>query len=200
MIRVLSEIKKEVPSWVRIMRVQREISSSEIIAGPKIGNLRQMVLKRLAEQNISCKCIRCREAGLSKKYDMSSPLELSRQNYQSSDGSEVFLSYVDSHDSIYGFLRLRHPSKNAHRKEISQKTCIVRELHVYGKSVNVGEKNKSDIQHSGFGKKLISEAEKIAKEEFDSNKLLIISGVGTREYYQKLGYSLFGPYMAKELT
>jgi elongator complex protein 3 len=159
-----------------------------------------MVLKRLAEQNISCKCIRCREAGLSQKYDMSSPLELSRQNYQSSDGSEVFLSYIDSHDSIYGFLRLRQPSKNAHRKEISQKTCIVRELHVYGKSVKVGEKNKNDIQHSGFGKKLIQEAEKIAKEEFDSNKLLIISGVGTREYYQKLGYSLFGPYMAKELA
>lgn len=200
MIRVLSEIKKEVPSWVRIMRVQREISSSEIIAGPKIGNLRQIVLKRLAEQNISCKCIRCREAGLSNKYDLSSPLQLSRQDYQSSDGSEIFLSYVDSNDSIYGFLRLRHPSINAHRKEISQKTCIVRELHVYGKSLKIGEKNKKDIQHSGFGKKLINEAEKIAKEEFASKKLLVISGVGTREYYQKLGYSLFGPYMAKELV
>jgi elongator complex protein 3 len=200
MIRVLTEIKKIVPSWVRIMRVQREISSSEIIAGPKIGNLRQIVLKKLKEQNYSCKCIRCREAGLSRKYDLSSPLRLSRQDYHSSDGNEVFLSYVDSDDSIYGFLRLRHPSKNAHRKEISQDVGIVRELHVYGKSVKIGQKNKSDIQHSGLGKKLMSEAEKITKEEFDSKKLIVISGVGTREYYQKLGYSLFGPYMKKELA
>ncbi len=200
MIRVLTEIKKDVPSWIRIMRVQREISSSEIIAGPKFGNLRQIVLKKLREQNKSCKCIRCREAGLSRQYDLSSPLRLSRQDYPSSDGSEVFLSYVDSNDSIYGFLRLRHPSMKAHRIEISQKTCIVRELHVYGKSLKIGEKNKSDIQHSGFGKKLMNEAEKIAKEEFDSKKLLVISGVGTREYYQKLGYSLFGPYMEKQLA
>jgi elongator complex protein 3 len=88
----------------------------------------------------------------------------------------------------------------AHRKEISQDICIVRELHVYGKSIKIGEKNTKDIQHSGLGKKLMREAEKIAKEEFDSKKLLVISAVGTREYYQKLGYSLSGPYMAKELA
>jgi len=200
MIRVLTEIKKEVPSWVRIMRVQREISSSEIIAGPKLGNLRQIVQKNLKEQNLFCRCIRCREAGLSKNGDFSSHLSLIREDYSSSDGSEVFLSYVDPNDTIYGFLRLRHPSKMAHRKEISQETCIVRELHVYGKSLKIGEKNKNDIQHSGLGKSLMNEAEKIAKEEFDSKKLLVISGVGTREYYQKLGYSLLGPYMAKELA
>ncbi|HXV67213.1 MAG TPA: tRNA uridine(34) 5-carboxymethylaminomethyl modification radical SAM/GNAT enzyme Elp3 [Nitrosopumilaceae archaeon] len=199
MIRVLTEIKKMVPSWVRIMRVQREISSSEIIAGPKLGNLRQIVQKNLKEQNLSCKCIRCREAGLSKNFDFSSKLRLMREDYLSSGGSEVFLSYVDSNDAIYGFLRLRHPSIMAHRKEISQDTCIVRELHVYGKSLKIGEKNKNDIQHSGLGKGLMHEAEKISKEEFNAKKLLVISGVGTREYYQKLGYSRFGPYMAKEL-
>jgi len=200
MIRVLTEIKKEVPSWVRIMRVQREISSSEIIAGPKLGNLRQIVQKNLKEQNLFCRCIRCREAGLSKNSDFSSHLSLIREDYSSSDGGEVFLSYVDPNDTIYGFLRLRHPSKMAHRKEISQETCIVRELHVYGKSLKIGEKNKNDIQHSGLGKSLMNEAEKIARAEFDSKKLLVISGVGTREYYQKLGYSLLGPYMAKELA
>jgi elongator complex protein 3 len=200
MIRVLSEIKKNVPPWVRIMRVQREISSSEIVAGPKLGNLRQIVQKNLREQNLSCRCIRCREAGLTTKTDFSPQLSLSRENYASSDGNEVFLSYVDSSDTIYGFLRLRHPSKKAHRKEISQNTCIVRELHVYGKSLKIGEKSKNDIQHSGLGKKLMSEAEKIAKEDFDSNRLLVLSAVGTREYYQKLGYSLLGPYMAKELN
>jgi elongator complex protein 3 len=182
------------------MRVQREISSSEIVAGPKLGNLRQIVQKNLKEQNLSCRCIRCREAGLTMKTDDFAQLSLSRENYVSSDGNEVFLSYTDSSDAIYGFLRLRHPSNKAHRNEISHNTCIVRELHVYGKSLKIGEKSKNDIQHSGLGKKLMSEAEKIAKEDFDSNKLLVLSAVGTREYYQKLGYSLLGPYMAKELN
>ncbi len=199
MIRVLTEIKKQVPSWVRIMRVQREISASEIIAGPKLGNLRQIVQKNLTEQNLSCRCIRCREVGLSKKNEFESSLYLKNEKYDSSDGIEVFLSYVNNNDSLFGFLRLRYPSSRAHRKEISQEKCIVRELHVYGKSVKIGEKNGKEVQHSGLGKKLMSEAEKIAREEFDSKKLLVISAVGTREYYQKLGYSLSGPYMEKEL-
>ena len=127
-------------------------------------------------------------------------VSLKREEYDSSDGKEIFLSYVSDDDSLYGFLRLRHPSKMAHRKEITPEICIVRELHVYGKSVKIGEKNLNEIQHSGLGKKLMSEAEKIAKEEFDSKKLLVISAVGTREYYQKLGYSLSGPYMEKELV
>jgi elongator complex protein 3 len=200
MIRVLSEIKRNVPQWVRIMRVQREISSSEIIAGPKLGNLRQIVQSNLREQNLTCRCIRCREAGLTMKTDSFDQLSMSRENYESSGGNEVFLSYVDSSDIIYGFLRLRNPSNKVHRKEISDNTCIVRELHVYGKSLKIGEKSNNDIQHSGLGKKLMSEAEKIAKEDFDSNRLLVLSAVGTREYYQKLGYSLLGPYMVKELN
>ena len=165
-----------------------------------ITQVGQIVQKNLKEQNLSCRCIRCREAGLTKKNDSSETLSLNREDYDSSDGKEVFLSYVSDDDSLYGFLRLRHPSKMAHRKEITQEICIVRELHVYGKSVKIGEKNLNDIQHSGLGKKLMLEAEKIAKEEFDSKKLLVISAVGTREYYQKLGYSLSGPYMEKELA
>lgn len=198
MIKVLTEVKKNVPRWVRIMRVQREISPNEIIAGPKSGNLRQIVHQNLKKQGISCNCIRCREAGLKNvvsKWD----LKLNRTDYDSSGGNEVFLSYDDSNDSIYGFLRLRNPSKMAHRKEIVN-SCIVRELHVYGKSLGLGQKGDKEIQHSGLGKNLISEAEKISREEFDAKNLLVISAVGTREYYQKLGYSLYGPYMKKSLN
>ena len=200
MIKVLTEIKKIIPRWVRIMRIQREISSNEIVSGPKLGNLRQLVLKNLKNQGMSCKCIRCREAGHSKKNVNLSELKLNREDYLSSDGKEVFLSFDDSNDSVYGFLRMRHPSNKAHREEISQNSCIVRELHVYGKSLKIGERNKDGIQHMGLGKSLMGRAEKIAKEEFDSKKLVVISAVGTREYYQKLGYSLCGPYMAKELA
>ena len=200
MIKVLTEAKKNIPKWVRIMRVQREISSKEIIAGPKSGNLRQIVHQNLAKQGLSCKCIRCREAGLSNKKSDERDIKLNRINYDSSGGKEVFLSYEDKNESIYGFLRLRKPSINAHREEINQKSCIVREIHVYGKSLKLGEKEDDEIQHSGLGKKLMQEAEKISKEEFDAKKILVISAIGTREYYQKLGYSLYGPYMSKILN
>ena len=198
MIQVLTEVKKDIPKWVRIMRVQREISPNEIIAGPKSGNLRQIVHQNLAKQGLKCKCIRCREAGLNKKSDPKD-VKLNRIDYDSSGGKEIFLSYEDKNESIYGFLRLRKPSIDAHRDEVKDNSCIVRELHVYGKSLKIGEKEESEIQHSGLGKSLMKEAEKISKEEFDAKKLLVISAVGTREYYQKLGYSLYGPYMSKTL-
>jgi len=197
MIKVLTEVKKNIPKWVRIMRVQREISPNEIIAGPKSGNLRQIVQQNLRKQGLSCKCIRCREAGLSNEKSHEA-LKLNRINYESSGGSEIFLSYEDQNDSIYGFLRLRKPSNLAHRKEVKS-NCIVRELHVYGKSLSIGEKEKNAIQHSGLGKSLMQEAEKISKEEYNARRLLVISAVGTREYYQKIGYSLYGPYMSKLL-
>ncbi len=111
----------------------------------------------------------------------------------------MFLSFEDKNESIYGFLRLRKPSPEAHRDEINQDTCIVREIHVYGKSLKLGEKENDQIQHSGLGKKMMQEAEKISKEEFDAKKILVISAVGTREYYKRLGYSLYGPYMSKAL-
>jgi elongator complex protein 3 len=200
MIKVLTEAKRNVPKWVRIMRVQREISPKEIIAGPKSGNLRQIVHQNLAKLGQSCKCIRCREAGLSNNRAGGGDVKLNRIDYDSSGGKEVFLSYEDKNESIYGFLRLRKPSIDAHRDEIDQDTCIVREIHVYGKSLKLGEKGEDEIQHSGLGKNLMREAEKISKEEFDAKKILVISAVGTREYYQKLGYSLYGPYMSKTLN
>ena len=199
MIRVLTEVKRNIPKWVRIMRVQREISAPEIVAGPKSGNLRQFVLDNLKSRGLRCRCIRCREAGLSKKTARTEDLKLDRVDYQSSGGSEVFLSYVDADDYIYGFLRLRNPGHMAHRPEAAG-ACIVRELHVYGRSLKIGERQKDEIQHSGLGKRLMEEAQRIAREEFDAAKLLVISAVGTREYYRRMGYRPDGPYMAKNLS
>ena len=96
-------------------------------------------------------------------------------------------------------MRLRKPSELTHRDEITTNSCIVRELHVFGKSIKIGEHDKNSIQHSGLGRKLMDEAEKISREDFDARKLLVISAVGTREYYKKSGYSLDGPYMSKRL-
>ena len=228
MINVLAEAKKLVPKWVRIMRVQREIPPSQIVAGPKQGNLRQLVRKRLAEQGTPCKCIRCREAGLSDNDTIPAvdDLKLDVMRYDSSGGKEVFISYEDDSERIYGFVRLRKPSSGAHRPELADgtRTCIIRELHVYGRVVGVGSggsggKNdvcrdnvisedaqngpaalqpQSRIQHMGLGRSLMANAEKIARTEFGARRMLVTSAVGTRPYYQRLGYSLYGPYMAKK--
>lgn len=200
MIKVLTEMKKVIPRWVRVMRMQREISSDQIIAGPNLGNLRQIVQQNLKRQNMACKCIRCREAGLSEERIDLCDLKIRRENYESSGGEEAFLSYDDPSDKILGFLRLRKPSLLAHRREITERSCIVRELHVYGRSLRLGERDKDSMQHMGLGRNLMDEAERISKEEFGAKKLLVISAVGTREYYRRLGYRIDGPYMAKEFS
>ncbi len=202
MIELIVQVKKTIPRWVRIMRVQREIASAEIIAGPRSGNLRQIVLKRLEAEGQRCRCIRCREAGLAHlRHGLSfGGAELLREDYAASGGSEVFLSYEDpASDVLFGFLRMRKPSEIAHRPEVDQDTCIVRELHVYGQALQLGSRNDKSWQHRGFGTLLMQEAERIASEEFDARKLLVISAVGTRAYYRKLGYGPEGPYMSKYL-
>ena len=92
---------------------------------------------------------------------------------------------------------MRIPSDKAHRKEIIENTAIIRELHVYGQVVPIGERDAKSWQHKGIGIRLMREAERIAKDDISMRKLLVISAVGTREYYKKLGYELEGPYMAK---
>lgn len=201
LIDVIVQVKKMIPRWVRIMRVQREIASEDIIAGPKSGNLRQIVLNRLKADGAKCNCIRCREAGLMRLKNAldSDGARLLKEQYSASQGEEIFLSYEDPvNDVLFGFLRLRSPSEKAHRSEVND-CCIVRELHVYGQALQLGRRDGTSWQHRGYGSMLMQEAERIALEEFDAKKMLVISAIGTREYYRKLGYTLEGPYMAKQL-
>lgn len=201
LIDVIVQVKKMIPRWVRIMRVQREIASEYIVAGPKSGNLRQIVLNRLKAQGSKCNCIRCREVGLMRVGHGLNPnnVKLLKERYKASDGEEMFLSYEDTNnDVLFGFLRLRSPSEKAHRPEVKD-CCIVRELHVYGRALQLGRRDETSWQHRGYGAMLMQESERIALEQFDAKKMLVISAVGTREYYRKLGYTLEGPYMAKQL-
>jgi elongator complex protein 3 len=201
---VLLAIKKIVPPWVRIMRVQREIEPKDIVAGPKNGNLRQMVLRKLDEIGLRCRCIRCREIGLQRRYLSENEVVMSRIDYLASNGQEVFLSF-ESIDklTILGFLRLRkvmNPYRNELKEYDNDAAGIVRELHVYGQMLNVGKQgNDKFCQHKGYGARLMWEAERIAKTEFGVKKLSVISAVGTREYYKKLGYVQNGPYVSKVL-
>lgn len=202
LIDVIARIKKMTPPWIRIQRVQRDIPLYALEAGYTVGNLRQVVKNYMQKKGWKCRCIRCREAGLNYyKYDIR-PEEINFiiRKYKASLGEEIFISAEDvKKDIIIGFLRLRKPSEFAHRKEITQNTMIVRELHVYGSALPIGTHSNSSWQHKGYGAKLLSLAEEIASSEYDANKLVIISGIGVREYYRRFGYKLEGAYMSKKI-
>lgn len=204
---LLLEIKKTVPPWIRIMRIQREIESEDILYGYKNGNIRQILQQKLKEQGLQCNCIRCREVGIKKLTNFGDiKIMPKRIDYDSSQGKEVFLSLEDyDNETLYGFLRLRKLAE-PHRKELREKdgnpSAVVRELHVLGQVVDVGNNNDFNInssQHRGYGSSLLGIAEKIVKNEFGLDSLSIISAIGTRQYYKKLGYEENGPYVSKEL-
>lgn len=190
-IELIADIKEIVPRWVRIMRIQRDIPATKIIAGVKKSNLRQLVEKELHSRGKVCNCIRCKEPKDHLK-DISG-YKIKIEEYLASGGKEIFI-YAEKNSYLLGFIRLRFPN-NPYIKQITKKTAIIRELHVYGQTTNFDDKN---IQHMGVGKKLLKEAEKITKKE-KYNRIVIISGIGVREYYKKQGYFLSEPYMIKNL-
>jgi len=194
---IIINFKKIVPPWVRILRIQRDIPTKLTAAGVDITNLRQKIHERMEETGIKCNCIRCREPKKSCVDFRNTKIIV--RNYRASGGEEFFISAEDTkNDKILGFCRLRFPSQML-RKEITEKTAIVRELHVYSQSVSLNKKPSSfQIQHRGFGRRLLKKAEEIAKEN-GKNKMLVISGIGVREYYRKFGYKKEGPYMAKRI-
>jgi len=210
MVKILVDLKKRIPPWIRIMRIQREIEAKDIVAGPKEGNLRQIALERLSTEGYRCKCIRCREIGLRRKgrFDEHSA-KLTRLDYTAAGGQEIFLSYeTDDGSALLGFLRLRIVVGSFDSELYSyvcddnhtQVVAVVRELHVYGQMLNVGRKaNNHSWQHRGLGRLLMAEAEQIAKFEFGVDALSVISAVGTRKYYEKLGYNQHGHYVTKLL-
>lgn len=210
MVKILVDLKKRIPPWIRIMRIQREIEAKDIVAGPKEGNLRQIALERLSTEGYTCKCIRCREIGLRRKgrFDEHSA-KLTRLDYTAAGGQEIFLSYeTDDGSALLGFLRLRIVVGSFDSELYSyvcddnhtQVVAVVRELHVYGQMLNVGRKaNNHSWQHRGLGRLLMAEAEQIAKFEFGVDALSVISAVGTKKYYEKLGYNRHGHYVTKLL-
>jgi elongator complex protein 3 len=203
---LIAEIKKTVPQWVRIMRVQRDIPARLILAGVKRSDVREIAQKKLKEQGAQCQCIRCREVGHRWEADHIKPdsekVRILTQQYAASEGKEFFISAEDPENNVLlGYLRMRVPSAKAHRPEITATpSAIVRELHVYGPLVPVGKHSANAWQHKGFGAKLLSQAERIASADLGLEKLLVISALGTRRYYIRLGYERDGVYVSKRLT
>ena len=192
---VLTKMMKIIPDYCRVMRVMREIPKEKMLIKAASTSIRKEVEDELRkEKNSSIKEIRIREVGFNRE-GLKLETKLKTIEYNSSGGKEFFLEIVNSDDVLFGLLRLRFP-KNFILTEL-EGCAIVRELHVYGQALNLHEKGKNS-QHTGLGKMLMNEAEKICKSA-GYKKLAVISGVGVREYYKKLGYKLEGTYMVKYL-
>lgn len=192
---LMAEAKGYVEPYCRVMRVQRDIPPKCIEAGPDKTNLRQDVVSVMKAKGIVCRCIRCREVGRTK--DQSEPT-VRVMEYEASLGREFFIS-IENDSSLFGFVRLRFPSQYGLRPEIVLGSALIRELHVYGKSVRIGGAGEEGGgQHHGLGRQLMETAERIALEK-GMKKMVVISGVGVRGYYRKLGYELEGDYMVKRL-
>jgi elongator complex protein 3 len=196
---LLIEMLKVVPRYCRVMRVMREIPPEYITAGTTRIDLRAEIEKILRAEKARLKEIRYREIGFAlrdrdkeKQEKINLDLELKVTKYKASKGKEYFLEIVNRNDILFGLLRLR----------IVNDKAIIRELHVYGQALKLGKKSKVAAQHKGLGKWLMNEAEKIVKKA-KINKLQVISGVGARQYYKKLGYKPDteekGEYMVKEI-
>ncbi|MCX6747111.1 MAG: tRNA uridine(34) 5-carboxymethylaminomethyl modification radical SAM/GNAT enzyme Elp3 [Candidatus Pacearchaeota archaeon] len=187
---LLTYMLKEVPRYCRVMRIMREIPPEYLVAGTTRIDLRKDVEKELRKEKDKIKEIRFREIGFAirDEEEINKNIKLKITKYNASVGKEYFFEVINEDDILFALLRLR----------IANNKAVVRELHVYGKSLNLGEKNKNAQQHKGIGKWLMHEAEKISKKE-KINKIFVISGVGVREYYKNLGYKLENTYMTKNL-
>ncbi|HOZ36255.1 MAG TPA: tRNA uridine(34) 5-carboxymethylaminomethyl modification radical SAM/GNAT enzyme Elp3 [bacterium] len=193
---LIIKIKLITPPWVRLIRIIRDIPEESIIAGNKITNLRQEIKFIMDKQGLTCQCIRCREAGHSartQEYKNIKKQKLFIRTYSVTSGTEYFLSYESPDQKIlYAFCRLFLPTYNP----TNLHACLLRELHTYGEMVPLDQKGK--IQHAGLGKKLLAQAEKVARQKH-YQKISVISGIGVRGYYKKLGYHLDNTYMVKTL-
>ena len=202
MIQLIVDIKSAVPKYVRISRVLRDIPSKFIVGGLK-DSLRGVVKQRMKRRAIECKCIRCREYGhrASEGWEIGEP-QMIRMDYQASGGKEIFLSFEDKNETLFGLLRMRIQSKPITnlRQEVKGNLALIRELHIYGPEVPLSERKEESAQHKGLGKALLREAERIAREEFQVRQMIVLSGTGAKEYYRsEFGYSSQGDYMVRNL-
>ena len=203
MLNLMVDIKSSVLKYVRISRVLRDIPPKFIVAGLK-DSLRNVIKQRMEQQAIECKCIRCREYGhrAQNGWEIGEP-KMVRMDYEASGGREIFLSFEDEGETLFGLLRMRIQSKPIARlgQEIKGNLALIRELHVYGPEVSLSQRNPVAAQHKGLGKALLREAERIAGEEFRVGQMVVLSGTGAKEYYRtEFGYSSQGDYMVKELA
>lgn len=194
---LIADIKTTVPRYCRINRIIRDIPSTYIVAGNKNSSLRQNVQQEMKRRGTRCECVRCRE--VRGKRVSAEKMTLHDLVYHPAHAEEHFLSFDTRDDKLAGFLRLSLPGDTRVSGIIDlEGAAIIREVHVYGLSLEVGEERKGIAQHSGLGTRLIEEAETIARQH-GFQKLAVIAAVGTRAYYAGRGFKMDKLYMVKDL-
>ena len=199
LVKLLADAKERMPKWVRIQRIQRDIPAQLIEAGNVKSHIRELVQWELEARGKKCRCIRCREAGHNYlKGRETGELSLLVEDYAAAGGKEYFVSFEDEDmDILVGFARLRIPSTTAHRPEMAQ-SAIIRELRTVSQLLPLSMRGDDSWQHRGLGVSLIGRCAELASEN-GLERLLVMSGIGAREYYRKLGFERVGPYMGKSL-
>jgi elongator complex protein 3 len=195
LIDLLADVKPTIPEYCRVNRVIRDIPSTHVVEGNRRTSLRQDVHAELARRGTACRCVRCREI----RHVRAEPdrLELHELSYAAGEGEERFLSLVTPDERLAGYARLSLPSGPEPAAEL-RGAALLRELHVVGPSLGLGDELDGAPQHAGLGSRLLARAEALASQQGFS-RLAVISALGTRGYYRRLGYSLAGTYMVRNL-
>jgi len=197
---LIADIKPSIPVYCRVNRVIRDIPSGNVVAGNRRTSLRMDVFAELARRGTRCSCIRCREVR-GEQVDPAA-LRLVDTPYPAAGAEEHFLQFVTPQDRIAGYLRLSLPGPSS--PDVSAAlpdlagAALIREVHVYGQSLAVGEEQPGAAQHAGLGTRLIEEAARIARAN-GFHRLAVIAAVGTRLYYQSRGFSRGELYMARAI-
>lgn len=207
LIGLLADIKPAIPEYCRVNRIVRDIPSNYIVAGSKRSSLRQDVQHELAKRGQRCRCVRCRE--IRSAHVKPGTLHLKDYTYDAAYAEEHFLSFQNDQDKLAGYLRLSLPHNSQPERSIKlealhrlvpelQGAALIREVHIFGQSLEMGADLAGAAQHSGLGSALLEHAETIARQHGFS-RLAVIAAVGTRLYYEKRGYTRGDLYMNKEI-
>ena len=195
---LLADIKETIPGYCRVNRVIRDIPSTHVVEGNKRTSLRQDAQLEMQRRGTSCRCIRCREVrGTEVRLDQ---LEFDEEIYQAGEAEEHFISFVTPEGKLAAFIRLSLPHSGSPDIGIAdlEGAAIIREVHVYGQSLGVGEGQAGAAQHIGLGTRLLDQAERVARGG-GYERLAVISAIGTRRYYLNRGYQRGALYLVKDL-
>ncbi|HUF37684.1 MAG TPA: tRNA uridine(34) 5-carboxymethylaminomethyl modification radical SAM/GNAT enzyme Elp3 [Anaerolineales bacterium] len=198
---LIADIKPSIPRYCRVNRVIRDIPSTNVVAGNRRTSLRMDVQTELRRRGTVCECIRCREV---RKQDIEvDELRIEEIRYPAGDAEERFISFVTQDDRLAGFVRLSLPQRSDPGVltvfDDLQDAALIRELHVYGQSLPVGQEKGGAAQHRGLGTRLLELSEAIAVRH-GFHRLAVISAVGTRRYYEERGYRRGRYYQVKDLS
>jgi elongator complex protein 3 len=198
LVELLADLKPSIPRYCRVNRVVRDIPSHHVLDGNRRTSLRQDVLRALSERGRICNCIRCREVRAALIPE--DGLLAHSLSYAAAGGTEHFLSFDTVDDRLAGYLRLWLPGKGSVSTGLTDlsQAAIIREVHVYGPSLPLGDASHGAAQHAGVGARLVAWGEEVARQA-GFRRMAIIAALGTRPYYRRLGYRLGESYMLKSL-